>query len=282
MDRETALFLNRVTCDFYRDNAASFSATRQAPWDGWRTLAELLHEAWDIEKDKARTMADVACGNLRFERFLADEFPGTPFTFRTWDNCGPLVHDGSDLSETNVSVTHHRLDIVDALLAGGSIATGFELSTAECNLAVCFGFFHHIPTPQARERALSWLLGNVCPGGIVALSLWRFADDDRTRAKAERATERALASLSSVNPGLDNQLAQGDYLLGWKDTRSSFRYCHSFEDKEVNCLIELAANPVGDARKAGGAARLLARYRADGKNGRSNDYLVFRKEAAHE
>ena len=282
MDHETALFLNLMTCEFYRDNVASFSATRRAPWDGWQALAGTLHEAWDTKKDKARTVADLACGNQRFERFLMDEFPATPFAFRTWDNCDPLVRDSSDLSETNVSVTHHRLDIVDALLAGGSIATGFELSTAECNLAVCFGFFHHIPTPQARERALSWLLGNVCPGGIVALSLWRFADDDRTRAKAERATERALASLSSVNPGLDNQLAQGDYLLGWKDTRSSFRYCHSFEDKEVNCLIELAANPVGDARKAGGAARLLARYRADGKNGRSNDYLVFRKEAAHE
>lgn len=282
MDRETALFLNLMTCEFYRDNAASFSATRRAPWDGWQPLAGTLHEAWDTEKDKARTVADLACGNLRFERFLAEEFPSTPFVFRTWDNCDPLVGDVDESPMADVAVNHHRADIVSDLLASDPIAINPESSAAGCDLATCFGFFHHIPTAKAREHALAWLLGSVRPGGIVALSLWRFADDDRARAKAEQATEHALANLSNAHPGLANQLAQGDYLLGWQETRSSFRYCHSFEDKEVSRLIELTANPVGDARKAGGAARLLDRYRADGKNGRSNDYLVFRKEAAHE
>ena len=69
-----------------------------------------------------------------------------------------------------------------------------------------------------------------------------------------------------------DKLGKDDYLLGWQDTRSSFRYCHSFSEDDVDRLAERAI----------GQARLLARYRADGKNGRSNEYLVFRREDTDE
>lgn len=261
MNRETAIFLNRMTSDFYRDNAQSFSNTRQAPWEGWRVLAGLLHEAWDIHAGAPRTVADLACGNLRFERFLAGEFrefPGRPFAFHTYDDCDALA-----LGCANATATHHSVDIVRFLLDERPL----PLPT-DCDLAACFGFFHHIPTAEARVRALDQLLNAVKPGGITAVSLWRFADDERTRVKAESATERALATLSDTRPGLVGQLGKDDYLLGWQDTSSSFRYCHSFSEDDVDRLAETA----------NGQAQLLARYRADGKNGRSNEYLVFRKE----
>ena len=39
-DSDTLRRLNALTTDFYAQKAASFSATRQAPWDGWdRALA---------------------------------------------------------------------------------------------------------------------------------------------------------------------------------------------------------------------------------------------------
>ena len=279
MNRETALFLNRMTSDFYRDNARSFSDTRQAPWAGWRTLVSLLHDAWDTRSDSgvdseapcasvpgtaipAHSIIDLACGNLRFERFLASEFPGRPFVFHAYDNCDALA-----LGCANATATHHPVDIVRFLLDERPLSL-----PTDCDLAACFGFFHHIPTAEARVRALDQLLNAVKPGGITAVSLWRFADDERTRVKAESATARALATLSDTRPDLVGQLGKDDYLLGWQDTRSSFRYCHSFSEDDVDRLAERAI----------GQARLLARYRADGKNGRSNEYLVFRREDTDE
>lgn len=274
MDHRAALFLNRMTCDFYRNNAMSFSATRQSPWDGWRRLAGNLHGIWDTQADLTRTVVDLACGNLRFERFLTTEFPDTPFAFRSWDNCDELVSDTLGRADSDITLAHHRTDIVEELISPAAPrdplgSATLDTPAGEADLAVCFGFFHHIPTPEARARALKWLLGSVRAGGIVAISLWRFADDDRARAKAEQTTGQALSTLTSVY--LASQLDPGDYLLSWQGDYSSFRYCHSFSDDEADSLV--AAAQEQDSR-----IHLVARYRADGKNSRSNEYLVFRKE----
>lgn len=81
--------LNDLTSDFYAREAASFSATRQAPWHGWEKAWELItaHDAVQgpfpshaarVPDDSAGdsgaplTILDLGCGNLRFERFLAE------------------------------------------------------------------------------------------------------------------------------------------------------------------------------------------------------------------
>lgn len=91
--------LNALTSDFYAREAASFSATRQAPWHGWEKAWELItapdaaqgpfpshaavrdslsSRAARIPDDYASNskdslaVLDLGCGNLRFERFLAE------------------------------------------------------------------------------------------------------------------------------------------------------------------------------------------------------------------
>lgn len=98
--------LCNINTQFYRTNAASFSATRTAPWEGWERCARVLGEAnsekLDGKVDRkisrkteraayAFSVFDMACGNLRFEQFLAQRFPCTAFAFYAMDNCPGLL-----------------------------------------------------------------------------------------------------------------------------------------------------------------------------------------------
>ena len=66
---------------------------------------------------------------------------------------------------------------------------------------------------------------------------------------------------------LMDQLEEGDYLLGWNDAPGTYRYCHSFDDSEIESLIAGVASN----------AHLVNRFRADGRANDSNEYLVFRR-----
>ena len=101
MDLQTQTTLNRMTARFYRTHASSFSATRQAPWHGWRRALDVALPALDSPKGENRagrsdaplTVLDLACGNLRYERFLAEALPAR--AIRTWavDNADALAAD---------------------------------------------------------------------------------------------------------------------------------------------------------------------------------------------
>ena len=64
-----ALRLCARTGECYRANAESFSQTRQSPWQGWVRLLEVMGLA---AEQKPLRVLDLACGNLRFERYMAD------------------------------------------------------------------------------------------------------------------------------------------------------------------------------------------------------------------
>lgn len=103
------------------------------------------------------------------------------------------------------------------------------------------------------------MAAKVRPGGFVIVSLWRFLENPLLARKAEATHERALAELGL--PPLD----AGDRLLGWRDEPGAYRYCHSFTDGEVDAL----------AASVGRAATEVARFRADGRDGALNSYLVL-------
>ncbi|MFR4803777.1 MAG: hypothetical protein ACLT98_10950 [Eggerthellaceae bacterium] len=48
MDMKTAEILCNVTSDFYRAQAASFSATRTSPWHGWQRCVAVMAEALGV------------------------------------------------------------------------------------------------------------------------------------------------------------------------------------------------------------------------------------------
>ena len=233
----------------------------------------------------ALSVLDLACGNLRFEAFLAKELADTDLAFHTADDCDALVKgapwrpdpaDGAALGNRaagSIRWHHQSFDVLAALDAegrsdgaaldaetpGGGPALAEALQTPRCDLAVSFGFLHHIPLPRWREEVLAMLAAKVRPGGFVIVSLWRFLENPLLARKAEATHEHALAELGL--PPLD----AGDRLLGWRDEPGAYRYCHSFTDGEIDALATSVAR----------AATEVARFRADGRDGALNSYLVL-------
>lgn len=253
-----ALRLCALTGEFYRANAESFSQTRQSPWQGWVRLLEVM-DARAAERELLRVL-DVACGNLRFERYLADALPGRMLSGWAVDNCEPLVEAGERSEFGPLSrIAFQNLDVI-ARLSGGRLWESLEAPDASRDLAVSFGFMHHVPLECWRAELLRTLIAKVRPGGFVAVSFWRFLNSDKLARKAQETTIRARAEL--VIP----ELPPNDYLLGWQDTQGLYRYCHHFDELEIERLLAAVAD----------SAELVSRFEADGKTGNLNEYVVLR------
>lgn len=253
-----ALRLCALTGEFYRANAESFSQTRQSPWQGWVRLLEVM-DARAAERELLRVL-DVACGNLRFERYLADALPGRMLSGWAVDNCEPLVEAGERSEFGPLSrIAFQNLDVIERL-SGGRLWESLEAPDASRDLAVSFGFMHHVPLECWRAELLRTLIAKVRPGGFVAVSFWRFLNSDKLARKAQETTIRARAEL--VIP----ELPPNDYLLGWQDTQGLYRYCHHFDEPEIERLLAAVAD----------SAELVSRFEADGKTGNLNEYVVLR------
>ena len=245
---------------FYMEHAVSFSATRGAPWQGWGRVLEGMRAAGALGGARP-VLLDAACGNLRLERWLAEELPGIALAFHAVDACAPLAGGGPDAP---AGTTFHHVDILGALLAGKDPFAGIPA----CDIAVCFGFLHHVPGADLRMGLLRALTAHTRPGGVIALSAWRFMDDPRLAAKAARA--EAEAASRPPWPGCNlGALEPGDHLLGWQDARGAYRYCHHADEAELDALAASVAD----------LAREEARFSADGASGALNRYLLLRRRA---
>ncbi len=292
MDKETAEKLARATSRFYAAQGESFSATRVKPWAGWYRCADMLvelaargragHGAGDGRGNADSRMRggaggcgetkdagcglellDLACGNLRFERFIHEAHPALPVSAHAVDGDEALVLDLARAMGAAGELAYQHLDIVEALQTERALADALEAPV--CDAAVCFGFFHHVPQFLWRKRLLDALVQSVRPGGLVFVTLWQFAADDDARERAAASTAQACAELE-IDP---DELGAGDYILGWQGTPGAWRYCHHFSDAEIERLAGLPKGPH--------AARLAADFRADGRGGHANRYLVFER-----
>jgi SAM-dependent methyltransferase len=151
------------------------------------------------------------------------------------------------------------MDIISELQNNSLLEKLRNIQPEGFDLAVCFGFFHHIPTAAMRERAISNLCACVRPGGYAVLSFWQFMRDPKIAAKAKRATNTA-GDTRHIN--LDAQ--DGDFFLGWQGDCETLRYCHDYSETEINKLVDLCG------------AQEIARFSADGKSGNLNRYVVLR------
>lgn len=261
MDIRTQRELVALTNEFYRSHADTFSATRRSAWRGWLRCARLIDDA---VPDGSLSILDVGCGNLRFESFLRDALPARALAFHTVDDCPALPPD--DLGSTGVS--HHEADVIAPLLGGADPLKGLDLPS--CDVTVCFGLMHHVPDSRCRAQLLGSLVEALAPDGLAIVSLWRFMDVPGLAAKAAEALARARDD-EAVSPSLRSQLpalaGSGDYLLGWQNEPSAWRYCHSFSDADIDGLVASVAC----------MATVEERFRADGRDGRANEYLALRR-----
>jgi len=284
--------MNRLNESFYRDNARSFDQTRQTAWPGWERCLCIGHTTGALPRYGGARVLDVASGNLRLARYLAERLPGVRVSYHGIDSC-PMLARGVRLPE-GWDVTLQDLDVVGALLdkklegdlgvpeedlgvpeedlgapeedlgvrlEGGAADLGVRLEGGAADLVACFGFFHHVPTTEARRRLLQELLSYTRAGGLCCVSLWRPMSDRRIARRARESTRAGLRSLGLSEKELD----KGDYLLGWQGKPDTWRYCHHFDEEEIDRLV----------RAAQGTAELTARFCADGKAGDLNSYLVL-------
>lgn len=378
MTRATVRALCQLNTEFYERNAASFSQTRTAPWEGWRrcmaacgfddsdgaaldqpvnaqaagqpangqaadqaadadaqafgdqadeqaTESHSIHDqtpvsqpidgpsaegaaacsqaavmGLSVSRSLRRSVLDIACGNLRFEAFLANTFPHFDWSFFAVDNCEPLVASGQEDVAKKVHFTCE--DIVSNLLDGlpaAELANVPALAAATpFDLVVSFGFLHHIPSFDLRQQFLLETLSQVNPGGYLVVSFWQFLNDPAKRAKIEQTHAEALAffagcaethtndrdaldrgagSSSSSDPDLSylkppailaDSLEPNDYFLGWKNEPGNYRYCHHFSNEEIDRIITALAPH----------ATVVESFSADGKPGNLNRYVVFKRE----
>lgn len=256
MDESSADFLNTLNRGFYEAHSTSFSQTRRSSWPGWQRVLDAV--AGRRQAGKGLSLCDIACGNGRFESLAAASRPDMPWSFTLVDSNRQLLDEACRREElAPYEVTACRRDVLSG--------SGTLLAPGAFDAVVSFGFLHHIPRASARGDFLRACLDAVRPEGIAAFSFWRFADDASLAQRARASTERGRAQLGIA-------LGEGDYLLGWQGDESRYRYCHSFGDAELDALVS-ELQPQG---------HLIDRFRADGRTGALNEYLVFAAEpAAH-
>ena len=256
MDIETAQLLCQINNEFYAQVSDSFSATRKAPWNGWRRCVDILRD------NEVAHIVDIACGNMRFESFVLDEYTHSDvsLTIDAIDDCVGLLPD--DIRD---AVEFHELDVVDVLIHDAR-RIAQEMDHVACDAVVSFGFMHHIPGKINRIAFICDMLDMVRPGGFVVVSLWQFMNHEGLASKARYTHENALCDLAER--GLDEQcLEEGDYFLGWKDEKSLYRYCHHFSSLEIAEMIESVES----------RATVYDQFEADGRTDNLNTYLIFRK-----
>ena len=252
----TAEQLSYVTSEFYTQQAQSFSATRQMPWQGWQQCLDAMPQLSAGEK---LSVLDVGCGNLRFARFLCDEVGIVPAKYFAVDNCKPLVESGE--VGTHISeLIFIELDVIKSLLDN---TLSSRLTVPACDLVVAFGFLHHVPGAQKRIQLLRTLLEKTKPGRFVCISFWQFMNSQKLAAKAQKTTAQGLHAL-----GIDaSELEEHDYLIGWQDKANTWRYCHHFSQEELDELLGSLGSDV----------QVCAQFSADGKDNDLNRYVILQR-----
>lgn len=252
----TAEQLSCITSEFYAQQAQSFSATRQMPWQGWQLCLDAMPQLSAGEKP---SVLDIGCGNLRFARFLCDEAGIFPVKYFAVDNCKPLVESGE--TDAHISeLAFIELDVIKSLLDN---TLSSRLTVPACDLVVAFGFLHHVPGAEKRIQLLRTLLEKTKHGGYVCVSFWQFMNSQKLAAKAQETTAQGLQAL-----GIDaSVIDQNDFLIGWQDKVNTWRYCHHFSQEELDELLASLGSDV----------RVCAQFSADGKDNNLNRYVILQR-----
>ena len=249
MNSAQAALASSLTAQFYEREAASFSATRQRGWQGWESLLPFIVP---LAKDRAAQgaplrVADLGCGNLRFEMWLKERLPqDVTFEALGVDRCLPLVAEGSGLEGVRTA----SFDLAST----GPLPVEWQQSF---DVAVCFGLVHHLPLSSQRRSLVDRLSSLLVPGGLAVIACWRFMDDGRLATKAQQVTQEARGRW----PDLIDSFGPQDWLLGWQGSSEVVRFCHHVDEAELDSLM----SPVQEK----------ARFFADGSSGTLNRYVVF-------
>lgn len=248
MKRETVLALNELNQVFYARIARQWSETRRYAWPGFTRVLEVAPPT----AAGAFRVLDAGAGDGRFAAFLHERLSPPP---------AGLAYLGIDASAALLSTARtrqlgaaYRFDTADFIRDEAGLPEGpFEL-------IVLFGVLHHVPSFALRRGLVERLARRTAAGGHLALTFWRL---DRDARFAKRVRSIARYNRVAARPIEESDLEPGDTLLAWGEDEAAVRYCHFADASETEALIDAAGLPT------------IARFEADGRGGRLNEYVVF-------
>ena len=127
---------------------------------------------------------------------------------------------------------------------------GLEKLEKSFDVVSVFGLTHHIPGNEFRITWLKSMIPLVKPKGLLMISFWNLAEDER---------------FSKAEPAKD--LEENDYYYGWGDSDDK-RYVHICSDEELSRIQNVFEQ---------NNLSLIDSYYSDGKSGKLNRYLIFKR-----
>jgi SAM-dependent methyltransferase len=264
MNETTAHALSAINLVFYRERAADFSASREFPWPGWVRL--LTHLEPDAVADVPLRVLDVGCGNGRFVDFLTERLAALDPS-RHLDYCG--VDASAPLLERAAARTR-RQPATDASTSTSFVELDFVKDPAQLpggafDLVVLLGVLHGVPSRLRRRALVEAAAQRLAPGGLLALTCWRFAELPRFQRRLVSWEVYNSAAAQPVDP---TQLEPGDHLMPWGAGQHIVRYCHATDADELDALVH------------GLSLERVDTYLEDGRSGDLNRYAIFRSARA--
>jgi SAM-dependent methyltransferase len=249
MKAETVAALDRLNREFYAERGEEFSRTRATPWPSWRRVVDRFLESRPQSPGR-HSILDVGCGNGRFASSLPEGL-GFGWAYLGIDASPMLAAIARRTTEGDVLVA----DFVRYSLP-------FAPRVERFDLVVLFGVLHHVPSWERRRSLLVELAALLRPGGLLAVSFWQFASEERF--------VRRLASWATCAPEIDRaDLEPGDHLLRWGDG-DAVRYCHHASHAEAAELTFASG------------LRRLETFHGDGATGSMNLYHLLRRECVRD
>lgn len=246
MEKKVVDTLIALTTSFYEITGQNFSDSRQFVWPGWHTLLAKYQEKI------YGAVLDIACGNGRFGEFLL-ESTATINKYIGIDNNQQLLEEARKKTAHHQKAHFFQLNVLETIqtqaLAEVTEQTQFQLITV-------FGFLHHIPSKDLRDKCLSTFASLLSPTGYLVFTTWQFLEFERLRKKCVDPNTIGI---------LPEKLETGDYIMDWRKGTHALRYCHAFEEGEIEQLLHQAK------------LELVTTFRADGKEGTVNCYFVCKK-----
>jgi tRNA (uracil-5-)-methyltransferase TRM9 len=193
MDNQIPTLENTRVTKTYNKIATAFSNTRTKPWDWIQKFLKSLPNKGLI--------LDIGCGN---GRNMVNVLEGQNLTFKGVDSCQSFVDiavkNGKDVILSDMCQLPFEDNSFDAIL---SIAS-----------------FHHLSTPERREKGVQEMRRVLKPGGKILMSVWAIIQPEHSK-----------------NYG---KFKYGDNMVPWKNKNGEIedeRYYYIFQIEELTDLI---------------------------------------------